>query len=42
MERDKEQNIYLRKNGWKIVRLWEHEIKMDIDKSLKKILNKVK
>ncbi len=36
-ERDKEQNRYLKKNGWKVVRIWEHELKNDISKSIKKI-----
>jgi len=26
-QRDKEVNRYYRKNGWKIIRVWEHEIK---------------
>lgn len=25
-DRDKEQTKYLRKHGWKVVRIWEHEI----------------
>jgi len=25
IERDKNTNILLRKNGWKVIRIWEHE-----------------
>jgi DNA mismatch endonuclease (patch repair protein) len=26
-KRDKKVNLYLRRNGWKVVRIWQHEIK---------------
>ena len=35
--RDKKANKELRKNGWKVVRFWEHQIKKDTAKCLKKI-----
>ena len=41
-ERDKEQNSYLSKNRWKVVRIWEHELKKDINKSIKKIEKAIK
>ena len=41
IERDKEQNKHLKKNGWKVIRVWEHEINKNLDKCISKILNKV-
>lgn len=35
--RDKEVSRYYKKQGWKIFRVWEHEIKDDGDKALQKI-----
>lgn len=37
IERDKEVNRKLRKNGWRVVRVWEHELKHP-DKSIRKII----
>lgn len=31
-ERDVEVNEYYKKNGWHIIRIWEHDIKEDLDK----------
>ena len=36
-QRDKEVNHYYEKIGWKIVRVWEHEMFKNLDKSLKRI-----
>jgi DNA mismatch endonuclease (patch repair protein) len=36
-KRDKKTTIYLRKNGWKVIRIWEHEILKNFDKTIKKI-----
>ena len=44
-KRDKEVNYILRKSGWKVVRIWEHEIKKNPEESCRKIirvLSKVK
>jgi DNA mismatch endonuclease (patch repair protein) len=41
VERDSEQNRYLRKNGWKAIRVWEHELKSNVDKVIHKIEKKV-
>jgi len=30
-ERDKETNALLRKSGWKVIRIWEHDIKNNLD-----------
>lgn len=35
--RDRKNNRELRKAGWKVIRLWEHEIIKDLPKCLKKI-----
>ena len=35
--RDQKVNKELRKNGWKVVRIWEFDIKKDIQKCLNKI-----
>ena len=37
MQRDKEVNVKLKKLGWKVLRLWEHEINDNLDKCIKKI-----
>lgn len=36
-ERDKEVNKKLRKEGWKVIRVWEHEIRNDLPGCVKKI-----
>ncbi len=36
-QRDKKVNRELRKNGWKVLRIWEHDIKKDTQKCLNKI-----
>ena len=41
-ERDKKTTRYLRRRGWSVIRIWEHEIKKDVDKSVIKILNNLK
>lgn len=41
IERDREQDAYLKKNGWKVIRVWEHEINKDLNKTIKKILKKI-
>ena len=38
IERDKKYNRLLRKDGWKVMRIWEH----DVNKNLEKCINKVK
>ncbi|MDD5099075.1 MAG: very short patch repair endonuclease, partial [Candidatus Colwellbacteria bacterium] len=40
--RDKEVNAELKKNGWKIVRIWEYDIRQKSARSLGKILKKLK
>ena len=36
--RDRKTTVYLRKNGWIVLRFWEHEIKMDHAKVVSKIV----
>ena len=36
-KRDKEVNRYYKKIGWKIIRIWEHKILKDFDKTMGKI-----
>jgi len=36
-ERDKEVNRYYKKIGWKVIRVWEHEIKKKTDAVIRKI-----
>jgi len=37
-ERDKKNHDRLRRLGWKVIRLWEHQIHGDIDKVIGRIL----
>lgn len=36
--RDKNTTKWLRRNGWRVLRIWEHNIKLDMDKEITKIL----
>jgi DNA mismatch endonuclease, patch repair protein len=35
--RDKEVNQYYKENGWKILRVWEHELKKDLQLTIDKM-----
>jgi len=35
--RSRSNNAKLRKNGWKVVRVWQHEIEKDVDKVVSRI-----
>ena len=37
-KRDKDVTKYYKKQGWKVFRIWEHEIKKDLDKCLRAAL----
>lgn len=41
-EKAKEVNKKLKNEGWKIVRLWEHQVKNNFDKCITKIINALK
>lgn len=38
-KRDRQVNKELRKKGWKIVRIWEHDVKKRFEKSISRILS---
>jgi len=38
IERDKKNRSALKKEGWKVLRVWEHEIEKDTDKAIEKIV----
>lgn len=38
IERDSRVNKELKNKGWKVIRIWEHEIKKDVKKSIQKIM----
>ena len=38
MERDKKNTAVLRKNGWKVIRIWEHQMKDNSDKAVRRVL----
>ncbi len=38
MDRDVRNRRTLRRKGWSVLRVWEHQLKADEDKALKKIL----
>lgn len=37
LKRDKKVNKTLKKQGWKVIRIWEHELKTDVGKCTNKI-----
>ncbi|MBN2016099.1 very short patch repair endonuclease [Candidatus Dojkabacteria bacterium] len=42
INRDKEINKYFKQNGYKIIRVWEHDIQTNLDKSIKRIIRELK
>jgi DNA mismatch endonuclease (patch repair protein) len=42
VERDKYVTSKLKKDGWAVVRLWEHEINNNLEKCMTKVLSKIK
>lgn len=42
MKRDRKYNRLLKKDGWKVFRFWEHQIKKDVDSCVKKIVSHIK
>jgi DNA mismatch endonuclease (patch repair protein) len=42
IERDKRINKILKKQGWKVLRFWEHDIKKNQQKCLEKIIRHLK
>lgn len=42
VSRDKEVNQYYQENGWKVMRIWEHEFKQDFDAAVDSIADFIK
>lgn len=38
IDRDKKVNEQLKRDGWTVIRIWEHEIKKEPEKTVKKIV----
>lgn len=38
IRRDRKNRAKLKREGWKVIRIWEHEIKKNLEKSLEKII----
>ena len=41
-DRDKRNTSWFRNNGWTVLRIWEHNIKKDLNKEIDKILKVIK
>ncbi len=41
IRRDKEVNKQLKKSGWRVIRIWEHQVKKNPDKVATKVLKKL-
>lgn len=39
--RDKEVNKTLRREGWKVIRIWEHDVKKNLNRCINRILNAI-
>lgn len=39
--RDKEVNSVLKKDGWKIIRIWEYDIKHNFERVIQRIIKKI-
>lgn len=39
--RDKKNTTWLRRNGWTVIRIWEHNIKKDIEVELDMIMKEL-
>jgi DNA mismatch endonuclease (patch repair protein) len=42
IKRDKQVNKFLKKNDWKFLRIWEHELKKNPEKTCQKIVKQLK
>ncbi|MEW6448969.1 MAG: DUF559 domain-containing protein [Bacillota bacterium] len=41
-ERDRKNHTKLRKMGWKVIRLWKHNITRDFERCIERIISAVK
>jgi DNA mismatch endonuclease (patch repair protein) len=39
INRDNNNNLQLRENGWEVLRIWEHNINENVDKAIEKIID---
>jgi len=42
MSRDKKVNFNLKKNGWKVIRIWEHKIRRDVNLCVQEIKSQLR
>jgi len=42
VERDKKVNLQLQNEGWRVIRIWEHEIRKEPDRVVQRIYNLLK
>lgn len=42
IQRDKEQNEFLKSKGWNVIRVWEHEILENLDQTVGRIMDEIK
>lgn len=42
IKRDKQVNLHYKKTGWKIVRVWEHDVKKNLSKVVRKVTSNLK
>ena len=42
VERDKKNNVLLNKEGWKVIRVWEHELNKDFGATFERIEEQLK
>ena len=42
INRDNNNNLQLRENGWEVLRIWEHSINENVDKAIEKITDFLK
>ncbi len=40
-QRDKEVNRHFRKKNWKIIRIWEHDLKKKLEKTINNVIEKI-
>lgn len=40
-ERDKEVNLLLKKDGWKIIRIWEYDVKLNFERVIQRIIKAI-
>lgn len=38
INRDKKNRAKLRRDGWRVLRIWEHEIKKDSERAIRKVV----